>query len=96
MAHGLRSSSRQLPPFVRHNAWLGDGRVLRGVDGPAAFPGVLVNGRFDSQAPIATAWELHHRWPGSELILVDNTGHAAHGPGITQELIRATGRFARR
>ena len=88
--------ARIVTHYVRHNAWLGDGRVLRDVDRLADIPSVLVNGRFDFQAPIATAWELHHRWPRSELIVVNNAGHAANNPGITQELIRATGRFAKR
>ena|SRR5712692_7698979 len=57
-------------------------------------PGVLVNGRFDFQAPIATAWKLHSLWPRSELVVVNDAGHAASNPGITEELIRATDRFA--
>jgi proline iminopeptidase len=59
------------------------------------IPGVLVNGRFDLQTPIATAWTLHSLWPRSELVVVNDAGHAASNPGITEELIRATDRFAR-
>ena len=88
--------ARIVTHYVRHDAWLGDGRVWRDVDRLADIPSVLVNGRFDFQAPIATAWELHHRWPRSELIVVNRAGHAASHPGITQELIRATGRFVKR
>jgi len=54
---------------------------------------VLVNGRFDFQAPLATAWKLHSLWPRSELVIVNDAGHAAGNPGITEELIRATDRF---
>jgi len=68
---------------------------LRDVDRLAGIPGVLVNGRFDFQAPLATAWQLHRLWPRSELVVVNGTGHAASNPGITEELIRATDRFAR-
>jgi proline iminopeptidase len=57
---------------------------------------VLVNGRFDFQAPLATAWTLHRRWPSSELVVVNDAGHAASHRGITEELVRATDRFARR
>ena len=81
-------------PYARHNAWLGDGHVLRDAHKLADIPGVLINGRFDFQAPLTTAWELHRRWPHSELIVVDNAGHAANHRGITQELIRATDRFS--
>jgi len=53
-----------------------------------------VNGRFDFQAPMANAWELNRVWSRAELVIVDNAGHAANHPGLTQELIRATDRFA--
>src|SRR5438128_5388534 len=47
----------------------------------ADIPGILVNGRFDFQSPIANAWELNRVWPRAELMIVDNTGHAANNPG---------------
>lgn len=87
--------ARLVTHYVRHDAWLGDGRVLRDVGRLASIPGVLVHGRFDFQAPLATAWNLHRLWPSSELVVVDDAGHAASNLGITKELIRATDRFAR-
>ena len=80
--------------YVRHNAWLEDGRLLRDADALAAIPGILVNGRFDFQAPIANAWELKRAWPRAHLVIVDDAGHAANAPALTQELIRATEAFA--
>ena len=44
--------------YVRHNAWLDDGSLLRDADSLADIPGIMVNGRFDFQAPITNAWEL--------------------------------------
>jgi proline iminopeptidase len=55
---------------------------------------VLVNGRFDFQSPIATAWEVHRAWPGSELVIVEDAGHDAGHEGVIRELVRATDRFA--
>ena len=80
--------------YVRHNAWLEDGRLLRDANLLADIPGIMVNGRFDFQAPIANAWELNRVWPRAELVIVDDAGHAANNPRLTQELIRATGQFA--
>lgn len=80
--------------YVRHNAWLGDDGVLAEVGALAGIPGVLVNGRFDFQAPLANAWELRRAWPRAELVVVDDAGHSAGAPGVTSELIRATNRFA--
>jgi proline iminopeptidase len=55
---------------------------------------IMINGRFDIQAPLATAWELQRAWPDSELVVVENAGHSAANPGIAEELVRATDRFA--
>jgi proline iminopeptidase len=84
--------ARLVTHYVRHNAWLDDGCLLRGAEALSDIPGILVNGRFDFQAPIANAWELRRVWPGAELVIVDNAGHADQA--ITRELIQATGWFA--
>jgi proline iminopeptidase len=86
--------ARIVTHYISHYAWLEDGSLLRGATALAGTPGILVNGRYDFQAPIANAWELRRAWPRAELVIVDNAGHAPNSLGITQELIRATDRFA--
>jgi len=86
--------ARIVTHYVRHNAWLEDGRLLRHADSLLDIPGIMVNGRFDFQAPIGNAWELSRVWPHAKLVVVDNAGHAANHPGITQELVRAANQFA--
>jgi proline iminopeptidase len=88
--------ARLVTHYVRHNAWIGDGRVLRDADRLAGIPGVLVNGRFDFQAPIATAWTLHSLWPSLGAGDCERCWACGGNPGITDELIRATDRFASR
>jgi proline iminopeptidase len=88
--------ARIVTHYVRHNAWIEDGRLLRDAGLLAEIPGILVNGRFDLQAPIASAWELSRVWPHAELVIVDDAGHAASNAGITQALIRATDEFGAR
>jgi proline iminopeptidase len=80
--------------YVRHNAWLEDECLLRHAASLADIPGIMVNGRFDAQAPIEWARELNRWWPRAQLAIVDNAGHDASNAGITRELIRATGQFA--
>lgn len=58
------------------------------------IPGVIVQGRYDVICPPKTAWDLHQAWPQSQLIIVDDAGHAATEPGILHHLIEATDRFA--
>jgi proline iminopeptidase len=84
--------ARIVTHYVRHNAWLEDESLLRGAGSLADIPGILVNGRFDFQAPIGNAWALHRVWPRSELMIVDNAGHAGNAE-INRELIRATDQF---
>lgn len=86
--------ARIVTHYMSHNVWLEDGALLRGADALADIPGVLINGRFDFQAPIGNAWELSRVWPRAELVIVDNAGHAPNQSAVTEELIRATHRFA--
>lgn len=85
--------ARLVTHYVRTNGFLEDGILLRGAGALARIPGVLVNGRFDLQAPIANAWELRRAWPHAELVIVENAGHAANNEEISRELVRATDRF---
>ena len=84
--------SRIVTHYVRSNAWLEDGILLREAGALAEIPGILVNGRFDFQAPIGNAWELKRVWPGAELVVVEDVGHGASA-GVTRELVLATDRF---
>jgi proline iminopeptidase len=86
--------ARIVTHYVRHNAWLGDGRLLRDAARIADIRGVLVNGRFDFQAPLANTWALHRRWQRSELVIVNDAGHAADHAGMARELAQALARFA--
>jgi proline iminopeptidase len=86
--------ARLVTHYVRHNAWLEDGSLLRGAGALAGIPGIMVQGRLDLQAPIAWAWELNRAWPRAELMVIDTAGHAADSPEITEGLVHATDRFA--
>ena len=81
--------ARLVTHYIRHDEFLEDGVLLRDAGVLADIPGTLVNGRFDLQAPIANAWALHRVWPQSELVIVDDAGHAADEPALTDALIRA-------
>ncbi len=88
--------ARLVTHYVKHDAWIEDGALLRDAGRLAGVPGVMVNGRFDFQSPIGNAWELKRAWPQAELVIVDDAGHAADNAGITRELVQATDRFAGR
>jgi len=84
--------ARIVTHYVRHNAWLEDGVLLRNAGELSNIPGILVNGRFDFHAPIANAWELKRVWPLADVVIVDGAGHG--DARVSRELVRATDRLA--
>jgi|SRR5208282_449601 len=86
--------ARIVTHYVLHYAWLEDGSLLRGAAAIAGISGVIVNGRFDLQAPIGWAWDLSRVWPRASLVIVDDAGHDSSNARIAGELIRATDKFA--
>src|SRR5271155_3406370 len=85
--------ARIVTHYVRHYAWLEDGSILRDAGAIADIPGIMVNGRFDLQAPIGWAHDLKRVWPRAKLVIVDEAGHDASNASITGELVRATDQF---
>jgi proline iminopeptidase len=102
--HGRPNAYSDRPPdallaFVRicthyfsHGAWLEEGALLRDAGRLAGIPGVLIHGRLDLGGPVATAWALSRAWPGSELVVVADSGHTG-SPGMSEAVDRALSRF---
>jgi proline iminopeptidase len=88
--------ARLVTHYWRHAAWLEDGVLLREIGRLANIPGVMVHGRLDFGSPLETAWKLHRAWPASGLVVVDEAGHDGRDPGLTEALVGALDRFARR
>jgi proline iminopeptidase len=84
--------ARIVTHYARNDVFLEDGVLLRNAHVLAETPGVLVNGRFDFQAPLGNAWELKRVWPRAELVVVDEAGHGG-SPRRDAQLVRATDRF---
>lgn len=81
--------------YFVHDAFLTGRAILDRMDRIAHLPAVIVHGRYDVVCPVANAWELHGAWPGSELHIVPDAGHAMAEPGTTHHLLEATDRFRR-
>ena len=61
----------------------------------SGIPGIIVHGRYDVVTPVQSAWALHSAWPGSELRIVPDAGHAMTEPGVVHELVTATRQLGR-
>jgi len=81
--------------YFMNDAFLETDQLLRDMPKIAHLPGVIVHGRYDVVTPLENAWQLHQAWPGSELNIIRDAGHAATEPGTLDALVRATGRIAR-
>ncbi len=80
--------------FFVNAGWLDDGQLLRDAYKLEDIPGVIVHGRYDMPCPAKTAWDLSKAWPKADLHIIEAAGHAMTEPGILDQLIRATDRFA--
>lgn len=76
--------------YMTHNRPIPDSKYLDNVGRIKHLPAVIVHGRYDLICPIITAFELHEKWPKSELVVVEDAGHSAFEPGIRSALIEAT------
>ena len=74
--------------------WFEEGQLLRDAGKLKDIPGVIVHGRYDMPCPLKYAWQLSKAWPKADLHIVEAAGHALSEPGILDQLIRATDRFA--
>ena len=80
--------------FFMNKGWLEEGALIARARTLENIPGVIIQGRYDVVCPARTAWDLHQAWPGSQYIVAGDAGHAFDEPGILEELIAATDRFA--
>ena len=90
----LRALARIEAHYALHGAFLEEGQVLANAHRLEGIPGVIVQGGRDAVTPPRTAKELHAAWPGAELRVSEDAGHATHEPGILREVVRAAQGFA--
>jgi proline iminopeptidase len=81
--------------FVNAGFFATDGQLLTDATRIADIPGIIIHGRYDVVTPVKNAWDLKAVWPGAELRIVPDAGHAMSEPGIAHELVSATRRFRR-
>ena len=79
--------------FVNKGFLDNENQLLDNVDIIRDIPAVIIQGRYDTVCPPTTAYELHSRWPESDLIIAPFSGHSALEEEITHELIKATNKF---
>ena len=79
--------------FVNGGFFARDGELLLEAKKLSGIPGIIVHGRYDVVTPVQSAWALHAAWPGSQLRIVPDAGHAMTESGVVHELVTATRQF---
>jgi proline iminopeptidase len=80
--------------YFFNDCWLEPDQLIRDAGRLRGIKGLIVHGRYDMPCPAHYAWALHKAWPDADFHLIEGAGHAYSEPGILDQLIRATDRFA--
>ncbi len=90
--------ARTVTHYWGNDHFLGEGNdegvVLRDAHLLKGIPGTVVQGSLDLGNLIGTPWRLHHAWPGSELVVIDEAGHGPSTPAAVNALTAATDKYA--
>ena len=54
-----------------------------------AFPGVIVQGRFDLLCPPSTSQAVASRWSEADIRIVESAGHTLYDPGVRNAVMKA-------
>ena len=81
--------------YFAHKLFLPEGGLLGGMDRIGHIQAEIVQGRYDMVTPVRSAWELAQAWPGADLRIVPDAGHATSEPVILAALVAATDEMRR-
>lgn len=76
--------------YFINNGFFEPDQLLNNMDRLKDIPGFIIHGRYDMICTIKQAFDLHKRWPKSELFVIQNAGHSAGETGISSALIKAS------
>ena len=79
--------------FVNKGFFASESQLLDDIDKVKHIPCSIIQGRYDIVCPAASAWEVHSRWPISELLIADTSGHSAFEDQISSLLVKSTNKY---
>ncbi len=79
--------------YMANNCFLQEGQLLKNADRLKDIRVILVNGRYDTICPPTTAYKLHQKIPGSELIIVEKAAHSERDTPIRNTVIASIKKF---
>ena len=94
--HNALAISQIEAHYFINNAFLKPDQIIRNMNVIDQIPGIIVHGRYDMVCALDSAVELAKHWTEAELQVIRDAGHADSEPSITDALVRATDKFARK
>lgn len=82
--------------YGSHHYFIEENQILRDINRLADVPVHLIHGRRDLTCTLDASWSLHQAIPHSELSIINEGGHLAGEPVMTDALVRATDQMADR
>jgi proline iminopeptidase len=82
--------------YARHGYFIEENQILRDIGRLPRVPVRLIHGRRDLTCTLEASWALHRAIPESRLTVVEQGGHLAGEPVMTDALIAATDELAGR
>lgn len=82
--------SRTFVHYSINNFFLAENQLINNICKINHLPSIIVHGRYDTISPVKNAYEVHKLWKGSELYVVDASGHSAMEPTLAMGLVQAT------
>ncbi len=76
--------------YCVNNFFIKEDQIINNLDKITSLPAIIVHGRFDVITRPPAAYNLHKKWPNSELIFVQDAGHSTAEPAIAKSLVNAT------
>jgi proline iminopeptidase len=85
--------ARLFTHYCINGAFLALGQLLAGVDRIRHLPCEIVQGRYDTVTPMASAWRLHRAWPEAGFTVVTEANHQSTQGPLFEELKNASERL---
>jgi proline iminopeptidase len=89
----LLGIARMFAYYCKQKFFLKENELIQNLLKIYHLPGHIVHGRYDTICRASSAYELHQRWPGSQLVFVQDAGHSAMEPGIAKALMEGAERL---
>jgi proline iminopeptidase len=80
--------------YMLNESFLEPNQLLKQMHRVAHLPCIIVQGRWDAICPPDMAYAVHKHWPGSQLWIVPDGGHASMEPPLAAQLAKATATLA--